>query len=172
MNKATAEPQRPFARGSISVGLHPIVGLDGREQAAAIVEQAQAAEAAGFSGVTLSEHHGGFPGYMGLPALASNWILGATERIWSAPAPYLVNLRNPILAAEELAWSAARFPGRFGAALAPGYAQSDFELLGVPWDEKRPASSGPWRSSCRPCGARARGRRTPPSAAGPPRRRR
>jgi alkanesulfonate monooxygenase SsuD/methylene tetrahydromethanopterin reductase-like flavin-dependent oxidoreductase (luciferase family) len=126
----------PFARGSIAVGLHPIVGLDGRAQAAAIVEQAQEAERAGFSGVTLSEHHGGFPGYMGLPALACNWILGATERIWSGPAPYLVNLRNPVLAAEELAWSAARWPGRFGAALAPGYARSDFELLGVPWEDK------------------------------------
>jgi len=126
----------PFARGSVAVGLHPIVGLDGREQAAAIVEQACEAEQAGFSGVTLSEHHGGFPGYMGLPALACNCIVGATERIWSGPAPYLVNLRNPVLAAEELAWSAARFPDRFGAALAPGYAQSDFELLGVPWDEK------------------------------------
>lgn len=126
----------PFGRGSVAVGLHPIVGLDGRQQAAAIIEQAQEAERAGFSGVTLSEHHGGFPGYMGMPALASNWILGATERIWAGPAPYLVNLRNPVLAAEELAWSAARFPGRFGAALAPGYAQSDFELLGVPWEDK------------------------------------
>jgi alkanesulfonate monooxygenase SsuD/methylene tetrahydromethanopterin reductase-like flavin-dependent oxidoreductase (luciferase family) len=101
-----------------------------------LVDQARTAEAAGFDGVTLSEHHGGFPGYMGQPLLACTWILAATERIWSGPAPYLLNLRNPALVAEELAWTAARFPGRFGAALAAGYAKSDFDLLGVDFADR------------------------------------
>jgi alkanesulfonate monooxygenase SsuD/methylene tetrahydromethanopterin reductase-like flavin-dependent oxidoreductase (luciferase family) len=126
----------PFERGSISLGIHTYDGDDGAGQARTIVEQAQAVEAAGFSGVTFPEHHGGFPGYMGLPALAANWVLGATERIWAAPAPYLLNLRPVHLAAEELAWSNARFPGRFGVALAPGYAPSDFELLGIEFEGK------------------------------------
>jgi alkanesulfonate monooxygenase SsuD/methylene tetrahydromethanopterin reductase-like flavin-dependent oxidoreductase (luciferase family) len=73
---------------------------------------------------------------MGQPLLACNWILAATERIWSGPPPYLLNLRNPVLVAEELAWMAARFPGRVGAALAAGYAKSDFDLLGVDFADR------------------------------------
>jgi alkanesulfonate monooxygenase SsuD/methylene tetrahydromethanopterin reductase-like flavin-dependent oxidoreductase (luciferase family) len=126
----------PFGPRSISVGLHALDGLSAADQAETLVEQARAAEAAGFDGVTLSEHHGGFPGYMGQPLLACTWILAATERIWSGPAPYLLNLRNPVLVAEELAWTAARFPGRVGAALAAGYAKSDFELLGLDFEDR------------------------------------
>jgi alkanesulfonate monooxygenase SsuD/methylene tetrahydromethanopterin reductase-like flavin-dependent oxidoreductase (luciferase family) len=126
----------PFGPGSVSVGLHALDGADGGAQAAMLVEQALAAEAAGFDGVTLSEHHGGFPGYMGQPLLACTWILAATERIWSGPAPYLLNLRNPVLVAEELAWTSARFPGRVVAVLAAGYAKSDFDLLGVDFADR------------------------------------
>jgi alkanesulfonate monooxygenase SsuD/methylene tetrahydromethanopterin reductase-like flavin-dependent oxidoreductase (luciferase family) len=129
-------PGTPFGPGSVSVGLHALDGLDAAEQATMLVEQARAAEAAGFDGVTVSEHHGGFPGYMGQPLLACTWILAATERIWSGPAPYLLNLRNPVLVAEELAWTAARFPGRVAAALAAGYAKSEFELLGVDFEDR------------------------------------
>lgn len=127
---------RPFAPGSVALGLHPIERRDGPGQADALVEQAVAAEAAGFDGVTLSEHHGAFPGYMGQPLLAATWCLSQTERIWAGPAPYLLGLRNPILVAEELAWTAARFPGRVGAAFAPGYARADFDLLGIDFDSR------------------------------------
>jgi alkanesulfonate monooxygenase SsuD/methylene tetrahydromethanopterin reductase-like flavin-dependent oxidoreductase (luciferase family) len=124
----------PFAPGSVSLGLHAIEPRDGPGQAEAIVEQALAAERAGFAGVTLSEHHGAFPGYMGQPLLAATWILAATRQVWAGPAPYLLSLRNPILVAEELAWTAARFPGRVGAALAPGYAKADYDLLGLDFE--------------------------------------
>ena len=126
----------PFGTGTFAVGLHALDDLDASGQAAALVEQAVVAERAGFAGVTLSEHHDGFAGYMPQPLLAANWILAATSRIWSGPAPLLLNLRNPVLAAEELAWTAARFPGRVGAAFAPGYAQTDYDWLGVPFAER------------------------------------
>jgi alkanesulfonate monooxygenase SsuD/methylene tetrahydromethanopterin reductase-like flavin-dependent oxidoreductase (luciferase family) len=126
---------RPFQSGSVSFGLHAVDG-DAEEQARTLVEQARVAEQAGFDGVTLSEHHGGFRGYMGQPLLASTWILAATQQIWAGPAPYLIGLRNPRLVAEELGWSAARFPGRFGAALAPGYTRSDYELLGASFEDR------------------------------------
>ena len=127
---------RPFGPGSFSFGLHAVEGADAAGQAAALVEQGVAAEAAGFDGVTMSEHHGGFRGYVPQPLMVSGWILEATERLWSGPAPYLLNLRNPVLVAEELAWMAARHPGRVGAVLAPGYAKSDFDLLGVEFAER------------------------------------
>jgi alkanesulfonate monooxygenase SsuD/methylene tetrahydromethanopterin reductase-like flavin-dependent oxidoreductase (luciferase family) len=126
----------PFSRGSVSLGLHPLASRDAPSQTVAIVEQAVAAERAGFDGVTLSEHHGAFPGYMGQPLLAATWVLSGTERLWAGPAPYLLALRNPALVAEELAWTAARFPGRVGVALAPGYARDDFDLLGVAFEDR------------------------------------
>ncbi len=126
----------PFGPGTFAVGLHALDDLDATGQAAALVEQGVVAERAGFAGVTLSEHHDGFAGYMPQPLLAANWILAATSRIWSGPAPLLLNLRNPVLAVEDLAWTAARFPGRVGAAQAPGYAQTDYDWLGVPFAER------------------------------------
>jgi alkanesulfonate monooxygenase SsuD/methylene tetrahydromethanopterin reductase-like flavin-dependent oxidoreductase (luciferase family) len=130
-----AQPE-PFGPGSFSFGLHAVDGAGGPAQAAALVEQARAAEAAGFDGVTMSEHHGGFPGYLPQPLMVASWVLAATDRLWSGPAPYLLNLRNPVLVAEELAWLAARHPGRVGAVFAPGYAKSDFDLLGVDFADR------------------------------------
>ena len=73
---------------------------------------------------------------MGQPLLAATWILASTARIWAGPAPYLLGLRNPGVVAEELAWTAARFPGRVGAAFAPGYARADFDLLGTDFEDR------------------------------------
>jgi alkanesulfonate monooxygenase SsuD/methylene tetrahydromethanopterin reductase-like flavin-dependent oxidoreductase (luciferase family) len=125
-----------FGRASISLGVHPHHLLDAFEQADHLAAQAVAAEDAGFDGVTVSEHHVGFPGYLPQPLLAVNWLLGATSRVWAAPAPTLLGLRSPRLLAEELAWTAARFPLRVGAALAPGYAQADFDAVGQPFDDR------------------------------------
>jgi alkanesulfonate monooxygenase SsuD/methylene tetrahydromethanopterin reductase-like flavin-dependent oxidoreductase (luciferase family) len=134
-----AEPtSHPFAPGSVSLGLHPLSRHDARAQAAELLGQAAAAEAAGFDGVTLSEHHAGFPGYMPQPLLAVQWILEATTSVWSGPAPTILGLRQPRLLAEELAWTHARFPRRVGAAFVPGYARSDFDALGVDFEERHP----------------------------------
>ncbi len=86
--------------------------------------------------MTLSEHHNGFPGYLPQPLLACSWILEATRSVWSGPAPTVLTVRAARLFAEELAWTAARFPGRLGAVFAPGYARTDFEFLEVPFDDR------------------------------------
>ena len=127
---------RPFGRGSVSLGLHPDSGLSAHDQVEGLLAQAAEAESVGFDGVTVSEHHNGFPGYLPDPLLMSSWILGATQRVWSGPAPTLLGLRNPLLLAEQLAWTAARFPLRFGAVVAPGYVRSDFEHIDVPFDDR------------------------------------
>jgi alkanesulfonate monooxygenase SsuD/methylene tetrahydromethanopterin reductase-like flavin-dependent oxidoreductase (luciferase family) len=103
-----------------------------------LLAQARAAEAAGFDGVGVSEHHLGFPGYFPNPLQAASWILGATERIWVSPAPMLPLLRPLWLVAEELAWLAARYPQRVGAGFAAGSIAADFELAGT--DQQRLAS--------------------------------
>src|SRR5690349_3741837 len=119
MTKPEIRRGEPFGRGSVSLGLHPDSSLDLHHQIDVLVGQAVDAERAGFDGVTVSEHHNGFPGYLPQPLLASTWILEATSTVWSGPAPTVLSLRRARLVAEELAWTAARHPRRFGAVLAP-----------------------------------------------------
>jgi alkanesulfonate monooxygenase SsuD/methylene tetrahydromethanopterin reductase-like flavin-dependent oxidoreductase (luciferase family) len=126
----------PFGSGSISLGLHPVVGLPAATQVDELLRQAVEAERVGFDGITISEHHGGFPGYLPQPLLAVNWFLAVTERTWAAAAPTILGLRSPRLFAEELAWTAARFPGRVSAAFVPGYARSDFAALAGRFDDR------------------------------------
>jgi alkanesulfonate monooxygenase SsuD/methylene tetrahydromethanopterin reductase-like flavin-dependent oxidoreductase (luciferase family) len=125
----------PLSPGSISLRLYP--HLD--RPATRVVEElrAQAALAAehGFDGVMLSEHHGGFHGYLPNPQQAAGWCLEAMTTGWAAAAPVLLPLRVPAIVAEEAAWLNARFPGRVGLGVAAGGLPGDFELLGMPMDE-------------------------------------
>ncbi|GAA2898061.1 hypothetical protein GCM10010472_65600 [Pseudonocardia halophobica] len=121
---------QPYAAGSVALGLHP-PNAGAHDQVEAVLRQAVAAESAGFAGATLSEHHAGFPGYLPAPLLVSSWILAETTRLWSGPTPTLITVRNPALLAEEIAWTAARYPGRLGVAVAAGYTPADFTTLGL-----------------------------------------
>jgi alkanesulfonate monooxygenase SsuD/methylene tetrahydromethanopterin reductase-like flavin-dependent oxidoreductase (luciferase family) len=121
----------PFGPGSISLRLYPHNDLD----APAIVDelrvQAALAVAHGFDGVMTSEHHGGFHGYLPNPLQAAGFCLDAMPSGWAAPAPLLLPLRPPALVAEEVAWLAARFPGRVGLGVASGALRGDFEVMGL-----------------------------------------
>jgi alkanesulfonate monooxygenase SsuD/methylene tetrahydromethanopterin reductase-like flavin-dependent oxidoreductase (luciferase family) len=126
----------PFGTGSVSVSLY-LHDVDPDQALRELVTQAQIAEAVGFDGVTVSEHHGGMSGYLPNPLLAADWVLHATSKIWAAPCPLLLPLRHPKLVAEDIAWLAARFPDRVGAGVAPGSAASDFDLLGLDSSTRR-----------------------------------
>jgi len=121
----------PFAAGSISIRLYPHDDL----AAPMIVEElrAQAALAVehGFDGVMTSEHHAGFHGYLPNPLQIAGFCLDAMPRGWAAPAPLLLPLRPPALIAEEVAWLAARFPGRVGLGVDSGALPADFEVMGL-----------------------------------------
>jgi alkanesulfonate monooxygenase SsuD/methylene tetrahydromethanopterin reductase-like flavin-dependent oxidoreductase (luciferase family) len=123
-----------FARGSVSLRLYPHLDLP----PAAIVDElrAQAALAVehGFDGVMTSEHHGGFAGYLPNPLQAAGWCLEAMPSGWAAPCPLLLPLRPTALVAEEVAWLAARFPGRVGVGVASGALHEDFDIMHVPMD--------------------------------------
>jgi len=130
MSSNAHRPSAPFAAGSIIYKPYICDG-DADARIDDLLSQACAAEAAGFDGVCVSEHHLGFPGYFPNPLQAVSWILESTERIWAAPAPMLVLLRPVALVAEELAWLAARYPQRVGASFAAGSIAADFDLAGT-----------------------------------------
>lgn len=130
-----APPRGPLAPGSVSLRLYPHDELDPPRIVGELRAQAGLAAAHGFDGVMTSEHHGGFAGYLPNPLQAAGWALEAMASGWAAPCPVLVTLRSPALVAEEVAWLAARFPGRVGVGAAAGALRQDFEIAEVPMED-------------------------------------
>ncbi len=123
--------------GSVSLRLYPHNDLG---DAAAVVDevraQARLAAEVGFDGVMTSEHHGGFAGYSPNPLQLAGWCLEAMPTGWAAACPLLLPLRSVGLVAEEVAWLAARFPGRVAVGVAPGALPVDFDVAGADFDER------------------------------------
>jgi alkanesulfonate monooxygenase SsuD/methylene tetrahydromethanopterin reductase-like flavin-dependent oxidoreductase (luciferase family) len=126
---------QPFGHGSVSLGLYcdpapaPTVITH-------LLEQAVVADRAGIPGVTISEHHAGFPCYVPNPVHFTGWVLRETTHVWAGPNPAVLTLYPAGRLAEELAWLAARFPGRVGVGVAPGYSRTDFEAYDAPFDDR------------------------------------
>lgn len=123
-----------MSRGSVSLRLYPHLDLPPTDVVAELLAQARLGEEAGFDGFMTSEHHNGFAGYLPNPIQVAGWVLDVTDRAWAAPCPLLLPLRPAALVAEELAWLAARFPGRVGVGLAAGSLEADFEIAGTTKD--------------------------------------
>lgn len=124
----------PFARGSVSLRLYPHLDLTATAIVDELLTQAALAAEHGFDGVMTSEHHGGFAGYLPNPLQVAGWCLEEMQAGWAAPCPMLLPLRPAALVAEEIAWLAARFPGRVGVGVASGALEDDFEIMHVPMD--------------------------------------
>ena len=127
----TPASTKPLAPGSLSLRLYPHLELPAPEVVDELVAQAQLAMASGFDGTMVSEHHNGFAGYLPNPIQAAGWVLQSTATGWSAPCPLLLPLRPTALVAEEMAWMAARFPGRVALGVAAGSLEEDFTLMGT-----------------------------------------
>lgn len=122
----------PFSPGSVSLRLYPHNDLAASEVVAELCTQAGLATDNGFAGVMTSEHHGGFPGYLPNPLQMAGFILDACRSGWAAACPLLLPLRPTALVAEEVAWLAARHPGRVGLGVASGALPLDFEAMDLP----------------------------------------
>ena len=59
---------------------------------------------------------------------------GDAARLGRAAARCCCRCGRPALVAEEIAWLAARFPGRVGLGVASGALPADFEIMHVPMD--------------------------------------
>jgi alkanesulfonate monooxygenase SsuD/methylene tetrahydromethanopterin reductase-like flavin-dependent oxidoreductase (luciferase family) len=122
-------PSQALASGSVSLRLYPHADLPAPRIVEELRAQAALAAEVGFDGVMTSEHHGGFPGYLPNPLQAAGWCLEAMPRGWAAPCPLLLPLRATTHVAEDVAWLAARFPGRVGVGVAAGALDADFALV-------------------------------------------
>ena len=126
---------QPFARGSVAVLLSPH-DVPAAQVVEEMLRDATLVDREGFDGFLISEHHAGLPGYIPNPLQFLGWALGDTPRAWGAPCPLLLPLRPTGIVAEEAAWLAVRYPRRVGIGVAVGAAPADFEIAGVPFDER------------------------------------
>ncbi len=124
-----------LAPASVSMRLYPHNELGAPAIVDELRTQARLAVESGFDGVMTSEHHGGFAGYLPNPLQMCGWLLDAMPDGWAAPCPMLLPVRPVALLAEEVAWLAARFPGRVAVGVAPGALRLDFDVMDVPFDE-------------------------------------
>ncbi len=122
----------PLAAGSVSLRLYA-PELDAEGIVAELCAQAATGARAGFDGVMFAEHHGGFGSYLPNPIQLATFALGVMETGWAAACPILLPLRHWSQTAEDLAWLAARHPGRVGAGFAVGGLAQDFELADLDW---------------------------------------
>ena len=125
----------PLGARSVSLRLYPHLDLGATAVVEELRAQAALAAATGFDGVMTSEHHGGFAGYLPNPLQAAGWCLEAMSSGWAAACPLLLPLRPAALVAEEVAWLAARFPGRVGVGVAAGALPADFEIMDTNLDD-------------------------------------
>jgi len=104
----------------------------------AVVRFARAAEAAGFSGIALTDHPapsdkwlnaGGHDALDPFTALA--FVAGVTSRIRLMPHIAVLPYRNPFIVAKTTATLDILSGGRFVLSVATGYLRSEFRALGV-----------------------------------------
>ncbi|MEZ4279076.1 MAG: LLM class flavin-dependent oxidoreductase [Myxococcota bacterium] len=125
----------PLAAGSISLRLYA-PDLDAEGIVEALCAQAGLGARVGFDGVQFAEHHGGFGSYLPNPIQLAGFALEAMPRGWAAACPILLPLRHWSQTAEDIAWLAARHPGRVGAGFAVGGLAQDFELADLDWSAR------------------------------------
>jgi alkanesulfonate monooxygenase SsuD/methylene tetrahydromethanopterin reductase-like flavin-dependent oxidoreductase (luciferase family) len=113
----------------VSLRLYPHNDLVAPAVVSELCAQAALGLGGGFDGVMTSEHHGGFPGYLPNPLQMVGFVLDDSPAGWAAACPLLLPLRPTALVAEEVAWLAARHPGRVGLGVAAGALPLDFEAM-------------------------------------------
>jgi alkanesulfonate monooxygenase SsuD/methylene tetrahydromethanopterin reductase-like flavin-dependent oxidoreductase (luciferase family) len=107
----------------------------GRDPATAVREalaEAQTAEAAGFSGVFVSEHHQARLRYLPAPVPLMFLLAAATTTVDVGAALLLMPLAHPVQVAEDLALLDHVSAGRVILGTGMGYLQDDFEAFGLP----------------------------------------
>jgi len=99
--------------------------------------QAETAEAMGFGSFWLPENHFGRRGAIPAPLLLLAAVAARTQRIRLGCTSYLLPIRHPLLAAEEVAVLDQLCEGRLILGLGRGLAGAMFKAFGVRSSDKR-----------------------------------
>jgi len=110
---------------------------DAVASAESLCTQAQAAEAMGFASFWLPENHFGQRGAIPAPLLSLAAVAARTQRIRLGCTSYLLPIRHPLLAAEEVAVLDRLCEGRLILGVGRGLSGPMFRAFGVAAADKR-----------------------------------
>jgi alkanesulfonate monooxygenase SsuD/methylene tetrahydromethanopterin reductase-like flavin-dependent oxidoreductase (luciferase family) len=101
-----------------------------------IIAEAQAAEASGWDGCFITEHHQQADGYLPNPLLMAGLVGMKTQRIKVGTCVLLLPLHHPVHVAEDCAVIDLATTGRLILSIGVGYQPHDFDAFEVPVAER------------------------------------
>jgi alkanesulfonate monooxygenase SsuD/methylene tetrahydromethanopterin reductase-like flavin-dependent oxidoreductase (luciferase family) len=101
-----------------------------------ILAEADAAEASGWDGCFITEHHQQEDGYLPNPLLTAGLVGMRTKRLKIGTCVLLLPLHHPVQVAEDCAVIDLATRGRLVLSVGVGYQPHDFEAFGVPIAER------------------------------------
>jgi probable F420-dependent oxidoreductase len=107
-----------------------LVGARGFQDRAALVDAARAAEAVGYSDLTIHDHLS--PQLAPIPVLTA--VAMATERLGLCPLVFNNDLRHPAVLAQDLATIDVLSDGRLVVGIGAGWHEPEYEAIGIPFD--------------------------------------
>ena len=102
-----------------------------------LADQAEVAETMGFDSFWLPENHFTGPTAIPSPLMLLAAISSRTSKIRLGSTSYLLPIRNPILAAEEVAVLDRLSGGRVILGIGRGFQDAMFKIFDIPTKEKR-----------------------------------
>ncbi len=99
----------------------------------AMLEMVRYADANGFSGVTLEEHHGAFNGWSPSPLVLAGLVFGASQKLQVTLSALLVPLHDPLRIAEDIAVLDLASGGRLVVIAGIGYRPEEYVAHGKDW---------------------------------------
>ena len=102
----------------------------------AMLAMAAYADANGFFGVSLEEHHGATNGWSPTPLLNAGMILSRTEKLSVSISALLLPLHDPVRIAEDIAVLDLSFPGRLVTIVGIGYRPEEYALHDKSWADR------------------------------------
>ena len=99
----------------------------------AMLEMCRYADANGFSGISLEEHHGAFNGWSSSPLVLAGLIFGASQKLQITISALLVPLHDPLRIAEDIAVLDLASGGRLVVIAGIGYRQEEYAAHGKDW---------------------------------------
>ena len=102
-----------------------------------LVDQAEIAESMGFDSFWLPENHFSGPAAIPSPLMLLAAISSRTSKIRLGSTSYLLPIRNPVLAAEEVAVLDCLSGGRVILGVGRGFQDAMFKIFEIPTKQKR-----------------------------------
>jgi len=114
----------------------PNSGRSFQEVYAEMLAQAEAADAAGFDSIWLTEHHFTDDGYLPAMMPAAAAIAARTKRVTIGTFVLLAPFQHPLKLAEDVAVVDVISGGRIRLGIGQGYRQEEFDGFGVPRQQR------------------------------------